>query len=161
MATEEERNTISAAIQEAFSSHQKAMEFIANKNVVPAAVVTMIVGLNVDEGSTFMNPIVDMPVKGREHVKGFLAAACISRDAILTLIALNKQFDLGITEALELMAMTHPMVAKALRDGHMTLSMPDPDPERAKGGGRVVRDFVEVGAGAQIGGESDEPRRPN
>lgn len=114
-----------------------------------SGVATIIAAANPENSTTHIQPIADMPVKGREDVRGFFPAACITRDAILMLIALNKQFSLGLDAPLELLSMAHPMVAKAMAQGHMEFNTTN-----AADGRRVVRDVVEVGAGGAAGNDA-------
>lgn len=100
-----------------------------------------------EHSTTRLMPFLSPKVKGKEDIPQFFAVACITRDMILTLISLNQRFQLGMTEALDLLGMTHPMVQQALANGNVAVD------EVAAGENpkRVIRDIVEVGAGGKGG----------
>lgn len=91
---------------------------------------------------TRLLPFMQPSVKGKENQPQFFAVACVTRDLILTLVSLNKRFELGLDAALDLLAMTHPMVHEALQAGSVEVDPVTPGEEPK----RVVRDVVEVGA---------------
>lgn len=110
---------------------------------VPIAGTVLIAAGSAPEHSlTRLLPFMTPQVKGKEAVPQFFSVACITRDLVLTLISLNKRFELGLDAALDLLAMTHPMVQQALEAGSMEVDAVEPGQEPK----RVVRDVVEVGA---------------
>jgi len=112
-----------------------------------AGTVLIASGVSPELSTTRLLPFMHTPIKGKEDVPQFFAVACLTRDLILTLVSLNRKFALGLDAALELLAMTHPMVQQALEGGNVECS----DVQAGEKPKKVIRDIVEVGAGAAGG----------
>jgi hypothetical protein len=110
---------------------------------------TLLVSAGADPSDTIMRflPLHTPAVTGHEDQPMFFAAACVSRDLILLLHALNKRFSMDLDAALDLLVMTHPMVQKAMENGSVNLAEVDAGGQPR----RVVRDVVEVNAGGRAG----------
>ena len=113
---------------------------------LPVATVLIAAGFAPEDSTTRFMPFLTTEVKGKEGEPSFFGAAVASRDLILALIALNKQFGLGLDAALDLLSMTHPMVHEAMQKGSLHADRAGPG-ERPR---RVVRDVVEVTANGNV-----------
>lgn len=128
---------------------QRTVKDRVQNGILIGGTVMIASGADPQHSVTRLLPFTFPPVKGKEAVPQFFAVACITRDLVLTLVSLNRRFGLGMDAALDLLAMTHPMVEQALKNGSVDVDDTKPG-ENPK---RVIRDVVDVGAGAK-GGQS-------
>lgn len=145
--SEQEKPQVLVDFENDLNMFQRIVERQVVTGVKIAGTISISSAASPEDSTTRLLPFMSPKVKGKEDMPQFFAVACITRDLVLTLISLNQRFQLGMTEALDLLGMTHPMVQQALANGSVAVDDVTPG-EKPK---RVIRDVVEVGAGGQGG----------
>lgn len=100
-------------------------------------------GLHPEDTVTRFYPLASVPLEG--HPADTFSAITVTRDMIFALMAINDQYGLNIGDAMQLAALAHPTCSHAMQGGQLATQ------RVTAGGKRVVRDFVNVGAGGEGG----------